>query len=183
MWYLWRDPVKPHGHEPGQDHLEHPEHIEEEIEGGAPEHAKADPDKENGETTDKEGSDEGDTTRPESSQDDSEKGDRGHDDDDSDDSNSEGDGENGTPETFDDEGKKNEKYEKGEGGDVEGVQGTAPRKEGAPGVTREHIPDAKGYNKKRISSDAAIPAGEPTDEKNEPDKGDIVGIIHSLLHA
>ena len=182
MWYLWRDPVKPHGHEPGQDHLEHPEQIEEETEGGAPERTKVNPDEEKA-TPDEDSSDEGEKSKPESSQDDSETDDGGHDEDKSDDSSSDGDGEQDTSETSDDEGKKNEKYDKGEGGKVEGIQGTAPRKDDAPGVTREHIPDSKGYNKKRISSDAAIPAGGPKEEENYPDKGDKVCINHSSLQA
>ncbi|MCJ1250565.1 hypothetical protein MMC30_007793 [Trapelia coarctata] len=74
------------------------------------------------------------------------------------------DGQEDTPETSDDEEQKDG------GGDVEGVKGTASRSN--EGNTREHIPDAKGYNKKRINSNKAKVAGKAQAEENMPDKGD-----------
>ena len=75
-------------------------------------------------------------------------------------------GQGDTPETSDDEEQKDGV------GEVEGVQTTAPRSN--EGNTRQHIPDAKGYYKKRINSDNAKVAGKAQAEENMPDKGDLV---------
>jgi len=93
-------------------------------------------------------------------------------------SDSEDDDQKETPNTSDDEEPETGKDEQGEeaekdgGGDIEGVRGTAPRSN--EGTTREHIPDAKGYNKKRINSDNAKVSGKAQSEDNMPDKGDKV---------
>ena len=75
-----------------------------------------------------------------------------------------------TPDTSDNEEPEDGKEQKDGGGDVEGVNTTAPRSN--EGTTRERVPDAKGYNKKRINSDNAKVLGEAKAEENMPDKDD-----------
>ena len=60
---------------------------------------------------------------------------------------------------------------------MEGVRGKGATKDGPAGDTRKHIPDAKGYNKKRIESDYGHSQSPDTSEENEPDKGDKVNSI------
>lgn len=78
-----------------------------------------------------------------------------------------------TPDTSDDdEEPKNVEHETGDGGDVEGVQfkGAAKlvREDPEQGDVRKHIPDAKGFNKKRIESKYGNRLGldEEGDDKN-----------------
>ena len=84
----------------------------------------------------------------------------------SDDSGSEGKDED-TPDTSDDEGPDNTMHEKEGGHDVEGVQfkgaTSGGTREGEQGDTRKHIPDAKGFNKKRIESHYGGKEGEATE--------------------
>lgn len=155
-WYLWPEPRKSHGH--GHDeHKEHEEGHEESEDHG-----------------------EGQTSKNE------EIGDglvekRGEEDNDnSDESESDRERETDTPETTDDE-DDNFPHETGGGGDVEGVQFKGATKggtrEGEQGDTRKHIPDPKGYSKKKIESDYGKPQGVAQDEDdtsqepgNEKDK-------------
>lgn len=171
--------MKPHDHEPGNDHMEHPEHsehgetppeeaevdemkadsripVEEAVRKPSPDAPKPNTGPAKGAKAEASGESDGESD----SKDDGE-------DDDKDDNQED------TPETSDDEEQKDGS------GDVEGVEGTAPRSN--EGNTRKHIPDAKGYNKKRIESDNAKVAGKAQAEENMPDKGDMVGklgIIH-----
>ena len=76
-----------------------------------------------------------------------------------------------TPATSDDEEPKNVAHETESGGNVEGVQFKGATKggtrDGEQGDTRKHIPDAKGYNKKRIESDYGNRLGAADDESEE----------------
>ena len=76
-----------------------------------------------------------------------------------DDSGSDGEEQQDTPATSDDDEPKSEAHETEGGGNVEGVQFKGATKDGEQGDTRKHIPDAKGYNKKRIESDYGKPQG------------------------
>ncbi|KAL8712116.1 MAG: hypothetical protein Q9220_003550 [cf. Caloplaca sp. 1 TL-2023] len=74
----------------------------------------------------------------------------------------------GTPETASDEDPKAGAYEVDSGSNVEGVQfkgaTSGGTREGEQGDTRKHIPDAKGFNKKRIESDYGKSLGTQEDE-------------------
>ena len=103
----------------------------------------------------------------------------------SDDSSSDGE-EKETPDTSDDEGSENTAHEKEGGGNVEGVQfkgaTSGGTKEGEQGDTRKHIPDAKGFNKKRIESDYGGKEGEAQNPEQDPSNGDMVtNHLHSAF--
>ena len=103
----------------------------------------------------------------------------------SDDSGSDGE-EKDTPDTSDDEGSENTIHEKEGGQDVEGVQfkGATSRgtKEGEQGDTRKHIPDAKGFNKKRIESDYGGKEGEAQNPEQDPSNKDLVpNCLHNAV--
>ena len=95
-------------------------------------------------------------------------------DDKSDDSGDEGEKQQDTPDTSDDEESGNTAHEVGGGGNVEGVRFKGATKggtkDGEQGDTRKHIPDAKGYNKKRIESDYGMKQGEVAEEPHVGDK-------------
>ena len=80
-----------------------------------------------------------------------------------------------TPATSDDEGSENTAHEVGGGNDVEGVRFKGATKggtkDGEQGDTRKHIPDAKGYNKKRIESDYGMKQGQVADESADDGSG------------
>lgn len=82
-----------------------------------------------------------------------------------------------TPNTSDDEDAGNTAHEKEGGQNVEGVQfkgatsgGTG---EGEQGDTRKHIPDAKGFNKKRIESHYGGKEGEAQQPEQDPNDKDL----------
>lgn len=74
--------------------------------------------------------------------------------------------------TSDDESSGNVAHETGSGQDVEGVQFKGAASGG--GDTRKHIPDAKGFNKKRIESDYANKQGEANKPEQDPNNEDLV---------
>lgn len=158
-----------HGHEGGG----HDEHVEE-SEGGE------NGGEEGGEKGGEEGGEEdGSAQEQDSGQDaESEEGSKeGKDGDESENSGSEG-GKQDTPDTSDDEGSENVAHEKEGGSNVEGVQfkgaTSGGSKEGEQGDTRKHIPDAKGFNKKRIESDYAIKSGESQATEQDAGNDDLV---------
>lgn len=143
VWYLLL-PRKKHGHGHDNDHGEHVEHEE------TPEKKEEDE-----ETSDVEASHE-DEKSSESADDSVEEKEV----EDHDDGSISKDQEQETPDTSDDdddESSKNVPHETESGGNVEGVQFKGMTKDGAD--TRKHIPDAKGYNKKRIESHYGQPQG------------------------
>ncbi|KAL8948721.1 MAG: hypothetical protein Q9222_005116 [Ikaeria aurantiellina] len=81
----------------------------------------------------------------------------------------------GTPDTASDEDPKAGAHEVDSGSNVEGVQfkgaTSGGTREGEQGDTRKHIPDAKGFNKKRIESDYGKPLGTQEDEDRNPASG------------
>ena len=97
----------------------------------------------------------------------------------SDDSDSDGE-EKDTPDTSNDEGSENTAHEKEGGQDVEGVQfkgaTSGGTKEGEQGDTRKHIPDAKGFSKKRIESHYGNKQGEAQEPEQDPSDKDMVSI-------
>ena len=101
----------------------------------------------------------------------------GENEDGSDDSASEGGGKN-TPDTSDDEGSESTVQEKEGGQDVEGVQfkgaTSGGSEEGEQGDTRKHIPDAKGFSKKRIESHYGRKQGEAQEPEQDPSGKDMV---------
>lgn len=101
------------------------------------------------------------------------------DEDKSDDSGSEG-GEKDTPNTSDHEDSENTIHEKEGGQDVEGVQFKGATSGGTrkneQGDTRKHIPDAKGFNKKRIESHYGGKEGEAQEPEQDPSDKDMVSI-------
>lgn len=94
----------------------------------------------------------------------------------SDDSASEGGGKD-TPDTSDDEGAQKAVQEKEGGQNVEGVQfkgaTSGGTEEGEQGDTRKHIPDAKGFSKKRIESDYGGKQGEAQEPEQDPSDKDM----------
>ena len=84
-----------------------------------------------------------------------------------------------TQDTSDDEAPKNEAHETGPGGNVEGVQFKGATNTGdnhEQDDTRKHIPDAKGYNKKRIESAYGERQGVADKSEQDPKQGDRVGL-------
>lgn len=85
-----------------------------------------------------------------------------------------------TPDTSDDEDPENTTHEKEGGQDVEGVQfkgaTSGGTRDGEQGDTRKHIPDAKGFNKKRIESDYGGKEGEAQNPEQDPSNKDLVTI-------
>ena len=83
-----------------------------------------------------------------------------------------------TPDTSDDEGSENTVHEKEGGQNVEGVQfkgaTSGGTREGEQGDTRKHIPDAKGFNKKRIESHYGGKEGEAQEPEQDPSDKDLV---------
>ncbi|CAD6568117.1 MAG: hypothetical protein ASARMPRED_001414 [Alectoria sarmentosa] len=86
-------------------------------------------------------------------------------------------GEKHTPSISDDEISENTVHENEGGQDVEGVQfkgaTSGGTEEGEQGDTRKHIPDAKGFNKKRIESDYGGKQGEAQDPEQDPSDKDM----------
>ena len=165
MWYLIQPQLHKSKHGDGHGHGEHDEHSEDseehkEDEGGksdegvSAEEVKADQSKEVGEG--ESASDGGDMS--ESSNED------GQD----------------TPETSDDEDPGNTAHEKEGGGNVEGVQfkgaTSGGTEEGEQGDTRKHIPDSKGFNKKRIESHYGKQLGEAQESEQDPEGKDLVSL-------
>ncbi|MCJ1281501.1 hypothetical protein MMC26_000821 [Xylographa opegraphella] len=172
-WYLLQEgPAKPSHHEPGND--ESHEDFEAARKGteGADGEVDESKDEENADHDEGEkagdsgeSSDEGETAKSSSSDEDGEK---------SDDSPPSGtDGEKqGSPDPSGNKDPENTAHETEAGDDVEGVRGKGATKDGPAGDTRKHIPDAKGYNKKRIESDYGHSQSPDKSEESEPDKGD-----------
>ena len=148
-----------HGHGGHGEHEEHNEHDEEgdSNEDGGSGEEKGEDSSESGEEASKEG--EGD----EASSDDPSSQDAEQD-------------------TSDEEGSENAVHEKEGGQDVEGVQfkgaTSGGTKEGEQGDTRKHIPDAKGFNKKRIESHYGGKEGEAQNPEQDPSDKDLVSIAH-----
>ncbi|MCJ1478838.1 hypothetical protein MMC13_007522 [Lambiella insularis] len=160
-WYLLREgPANPshHGHhEPGN------EDSHEAFEAARKGTDAGDEEEKDGAEAQK-GDGEGDDGKEDTSGGDGQKSD------DSPPSGSEGEAQKNVPST--NEGSDDSAHETEPGDDVEGIRGKGATKDGPPGDTRKHIPDAKGYNKKRIESDYAQRQGEKDSEEQEPDKGD-----------
>ena len=88
----------------------------------------------------------------------------------------------GEQDVSDEEGSENAVHEKEGGQDVEGVQfkgaTSGGTKEGEQGDTRKHIPDAKGFSKKRIESHYGGKEGEAQNPEQDPSDKDLVPIAH-----
>ena len=149
-----------HGHGGHGGHEEHNEHDEEgdSNEDGESGEEKGEDQSEGGEEASKEG-EEDETSANDSSSQDSEQ------------------------DTSDEEGSENAIHEKEGGQDVEGVQfkgaTSGGTKEGEQGDTRKHIPDAKGFNKKRIESHYGGKQGEAQNPEQDPSDKDLVSIAQS----
>lgn len=132
IWYLWPPSKKSHEHGHGHEHDDQTSHKDHEESSDGADNV------ENTESTEAVEEEKADNqVETESVK--------------SDDSDNQ-EGEQDTPDTSDDESETilNEK----EGGnEAQGVKFKGPTKNGPPGDTRKHIPDAKGANKKRIESD------------------------------
>lgn len=152
-----------HGHGGHGGHDEHGEEGEGDEEGGS---------SEGGESGEEKSGNQGEGGEDEPSEGEKDEGK-------SDDSGIDGAGK-GTPDTSDDESSENTTYEKDGGQDVEGVQfkgaTSGGTKDGEQGDTRKHIPDAKGFNKKRIESDYGGKEGEAQDPEQDPSNKDLVSI-------
>ena len=148
-----------HGH---GGHGEHEEHNEHDEEGGS---------NEDGESGEEKGEDQ--SERGEEASEEGE-GDEGSSDDAS--------GQETEQDASDEGGSENATYEKEGGQDVEGVQfkgaTSGGTKEGEQGDTRKHIPDAKGFNKKRIESHYGGKEGEAQNPEQDPSDKDLVSIAH-----
>ena len=85
-----------------------------------------------------------------------------------------------TPNTSDDDGPENIAHEPESGGNVEGVQFKGATSGGTMdsdhGDTRKRIPDAKGFNKKRIESGYGRRQGEAQDPEQDPSNKDLVPV-------
>ena len=85
-----------------------------------------------------------------------------------------------TPNTSDDDGPENIAHETESGGNVEGVQfkgaTSGGTRDGEQGDTRKHIPDAKGFNKKRIESDYGRRQGEAQKPEQDASNKDLVPV-------
>ncbi|MCJ1377064.1 hypothetical protein MMC17_000154 [Xylographa soralifera] len=171
-WYLLQEgPAKPSHHEPGND--ESHEDFEaarkgtESADGEEDEGKDGEKAEDEGEKAEdnRENSDEGEKAKSASS------GEDGESSDDSPPSGTEGE-KQGSPDPSGNQDPENSARETEAGDDVEGVRGKGATKAGPAGDTRKHIPDAKGYNKKRIESDYGHVQSPDGSEENEPDKGD-----------
>lgn len=156
--------------QPQIERFQHPEKHGHGGHGGHGEHGEHGEEGEGGEQSD---SSEGEESEEGKSEDQGEGGetDEGN----PDDSGSE-DGEKDTPGTSEDEDSKNTIHEKEGGQDVEGVQFKGATREGEQGDTRKHIPDAKGFSKKRIESDYGGKEGEAQKPEQDPSNEDMVSI-------
>ena len=152
-----------YGHGGHDKHDEHSEESNGDEEGGSSEH---------GESGDEKTEDQGEGDEEESKE-----GEK--DESNSDDSGSEGEDKD-TPDTSNDEGSENTAHETGGGQNVEGVQfkgaTSGGTREGEQGDTRKHIPDAKGFNKKRIESHYGGKEGEAQKPEQDPSDKDLVSI-------
>ncbi|MCJ1401201.1 hypothetical protein MMC11_004413 [Xylographa trunciseda] len=167
-WYLLQEgPAKPSHHEPGNDESH------EDFEAARKGTASGDSGEDEGEGGEKveddgekaEDSEEGGKANSDSS------AEVGEESDDSPPSGSDGE-KQGSPDPSGNQDPDNTAHETEAGDDVEGVRGKGATKEGPAGDTRKHIPDAKGYNKKRIESDYGHSQSPDRSEETEPDKGD-----------
>ena len=99
-------------------------------------------------------------------------------------SDSEGEDQKETPDTSDDEQPENVAHKTDSGANVEGVQfkgaTSGGSREGEQGDTRLHIPDAKGGNKKRISSDYGNRQGVAQDDDSKA--GTTTDKVRGLTH-
>ncbi|MCJ1319598.1 hypothetical protein MMC15_004934 [Xylographa vitiligo] len=171
-WYLLQEgPAKPSHHEPGNDESH------EDFEAARKGTDSADGDEDEGKDGEKvgdegeksedggESSDESEIAKSGSGDDDGEKSDE------SPPSGTEGE-KQGSSDPSGNQDPENTVHETEAGEDVEGVRGKGATKDGPAGDTRKHIPDAKGYNKKRIESDYGKAQSPDRSEETEPDKGD-----------
>ncbi|MCJ1453949.1 hypothetical protein MMC28_004298 [Mycoblastus sanguinarius] len=161
---LQSKPEHGHGHGDGE-HEEHEEHSEETegVEGGE---GAASEEQESGEEKSGEQGSEGE----EGSQ-------RSENEDGKSDASSSEEWQEVTPETSNSEEPENVSHEKEGGQNVDGVQfkgaTSGGTKEGEQGDTRKHIPDAKGFNKKRIESDYGAKQGEAREPEQHPSDKDL----------
>ena len=84
-----------------------------------------------------------------------------------------------TPETSEDESSDDTAHEKEGGGNVEIVQfkgSTNTTEEGVQDDTRKHIPDAKGFAKKRIESSYGNKLGEASTDEQGSENEDLVSV-------
>ena len=176
-WYLIQEgPTKPSHHEPGNDDShEDFEAARKGDDSGEHEEGEAEKTEAEGEKTEDEGENTGDSeeAKPDSSNEEGEK---------SDDSPPSGTGgeKQGSPDPSGNQDPANTAHETEDGNDVEGVRFKGATADGAVGDTRKHIPDSKGYNKKRIESDYGHTQSPEKSEENEPDNGDKVSLSPSL---
>ena len=152
-----------YGHGGHHKHDEHGEEGTSDDEGGSSEHGES--------------GDEKTEDQSEGGEEESKEGEK--DDGNSDDSGSDGEDKD-TPETSDEEGSENTAHEKEGGQNVEGVQfkgaTSGGTREGEQGDTRKHIPDAKGFNKKRIESHYGGKEGEAQKPEQDPSDKDLVSV-------
>ena len=150
-YILKPNPNKDHGHGHGEGgHEEHEEHEESE------EHVEAEAEEKTGEEAEDKQDGDGGNTEPSEGEGET-----------SEDSESDDGAAQDTPETSDDDEPKNVAHETEGGGNVEGVQFKGATKGGEQGDTRKHIPDAKGFNKKRIESHYGNRLGAADEESEE----------------
>ncbi len=159
-----------------QPQIERYQHPEKHGHGGHGGHDEHSGHGEQGAGDEEGGSDEGGESGDEKSEDEGEGGDG--DESKSDDSSNEG-AEKDTPDTSDDEGLEDTTHEKEGGQNVEGVQfkgASSGTKDGEQGDTRKHIPDAKGFSKKRIESNYGGKEGEAQNPEQDPSDKDMVSV-------
>lgn len=162
--------------QPQIERFQHPEKHGHGEHGGHDEHGDETEDREEGASSDGEAPEEEKSEdQSEAGLDESTEGEKG--DGNLDDSGSK-DGEKEAPDTSDDGDSENTAHEKEGGQDVEGVQFKGPTsggtREGEQGDTRKHIPDAKGFNKKRIESHYGGKEGEAQNPEQDPSDKDLV---------
>ena len=158
-WYLLQpDPNKGHGHGHEEGHGDHEGEEEHEEAHDSTEEEPAGKDEEAHDSTEDEPAEKADEATANMEKGES-IGDEGNDAEASSDSDSNEDKGQETPDTSaddDDDEPKNFPHETDSGGDAEGVQFKGASKkvkeDDGQGDTRKHIPDAKGFNKKRIES-------------------------------
>ena len=183
IYYLLQPQLNASNHGGGHGHGGHDEHGAESHEEGHSDESEDSGEHKSSEPADAEeqGKDEGQEGKKE----DESTQDQAPSSEDSDD-NSEG---QPTPPTSDDSDSDsdtevaNTAHEKEGGANVPGVRFkgamSGGTKEGEQGDTRKHIPDAKGFNKKRIESHSAIRLGEADQEHQSADNQDLVSLRSS----
>ena len=169
FWYLIqpqinKKPKQGHGHEGGghEGHEDHDEGPEDAEEGEKDEKSEQQKSGEENSSKEDSGGQQGGDEQEGSKSSDSESGEEQQD----------------TSDTSDNDEPENVAHEKEGGQNVEGVQFKGATKggskEGEQGDTRKHIPDAKGFSKKRIESDYGNQQGEAQNPEQDPSGKDMV---------